>query len=103
MPVEFIGMLSTQSGSESLPPSGPVVDKSYIRAMAEAHEQSGFDRVLIGYGSMIPDGFLVASYVSHVTERLGILLAHRPGFVAAPPFTSSPAAATRSSSAMAII
>jgi alkanesulfonate monooxygenase len=82
MPVEFIGMLSTQSGSESLAPSGPIVDKPYIRAMAQAHEQSGFDRVLIGYGSMIADGFLVASYISHVTERLKILLAHRPGFVA---------------------
>jgi alkanesulfonate monooxygenase len=50
--------------------------------MAAAHEFGGFDRVLIGYGSAWPDGFSVASYVSHVTERLQILLAHRPGFVA---------------------
>jgi alkanesulfonate monooxygenase len=38
--------------------------------------------VLIGYGSAWPDGFSVASYISHVTEHLQILLAHRPGFVA---------------------
>lgn len=82
MPVEFIGMLGTQAGSEIHPPSGPLVDKTYIRAMAEAHEASGFDRVLIGYGSVAPDGFLVASYVSHVTQELKLLLAHRPGFIA---------------------
>ncbi|MGH2587118.1 MAG: LLM class flavin-dependent oxidoreductase, partial [Dehalococcoidia bacterium] len=29
-----------------------------------------------------PDGFSVASYAASVTERLGFLIAHRPGFVA---------------------
>ncbi len=82
MSVDFIGMLGTQSGSESQPPAGPIIDKGYIRAMAAAHENSGFDRVLIGYGSAWPDGFSVASYIGQVTERLQILLAHRPGFVA---------------------
>lgn len=82
MPVEFIGMVATQSASEIHPPAGPIVDKPYLRAFAQAHEQAGFDRVLIGYGSAWPDGFSVASYVGHVTERLKILLAHRPGFIA---------------------
>jgi alkanesulfonate monooxygenase len=82
MSVEFIGMLGTQAGSEIHPPSGPLVDKAYIRAMAEAHEKSGFDRVLIGYGSVVPDGFLLASYVAQVTSELKLLLAHRPGFIA---------------------
>ena len=82
MNLEFIGMLGTQSGSESQPPTGPFIDKSYVRAMAAAHEFGGFDRVLIGYGSAWPDGFTVANYISHVKDRLQILLAHRPGFVA---------------------
>jgi alkanesulfonate monooxygenase len=82
MPVEFIGMLGTQAGSEIHPASGPLVDKAYIRAMAEAHEASGFDRVLIGYASVLPDGFLLASYVAQVTQQLKLLLAHRPGFIA---------------------
>jgi alkanesulfonate monooxygenase len=82
MSLELIGMLGTQSGSESQAPSGPIIDKTYIRAMASAHEIGGFDRVLIGYGSAWPDGFSVASYISHVTDRLQVLLAHRPGFVA---------------------
>ncbi len=82
MPVNFIGMLGTQSQSEIHPASGPLIDKTYITAMARAHEEAGFERVLIGYFSAMPDGFLVASHVGSVTSRLGILLAHRPGFVA---------------------
>jgi hypothetical protein len=45
------------------------------------HEQSGFDRVLVVHSSASPDGFTVASQVLHATDRLGVLLAHRPGFV----------------------
>jgi alkanesulfonate monooxygenase len=82
MPVNFIGMLGTQSHSEIHLPSGPLIDKPDITAMALAHEEAGFERVLIGYFSAMPDGFLVAAHVGAVTSRLGILLAHRPGFVA---------------------
>jgi alkanesulfonate monooxygenase len=38
--------------------------------------------VLIGYFSVAADGFQVAAFAAHSTERLGLLLAHRPGFVA---------------------
>src|SRR5204863_4881454 len=41
-----------------------------------------FDRVLVGYGSTGPDGWSVTAYAASVTDRLGYLLAHRPGFVA---------------------
>ncbi len=82
MPVEFIGMMAPQEYSEVVPASGPVVDPAVTRRFARAHEDSGFDRVLIGYFSTMPDGFAVASYVLAHTERLGVLLAHRPGFVA---------------------
>ncbi|MEU6221558.1 LLM class flavin-dependent oxidoreductase [Streptomyces sp. NPDC047022] len=43
------------------------------------HEEAGFDRVLIGHSSSSPDGTQVAAYVAAHTERLGLLLAHRPG------------------------
>jgi alkanesulfonate monooxygenase len=84
MPVEFIGMISHRLASEIHKPSGPVFDRDYIRDFARAHEAGGFDRVLIGYFSDAPDGFLVGSHAASVTERLGFLLAHRPGFVAPP-------------------
>jgi alkanesulfonate monooxygenase len=38
--------------------------------------------VLIGYGSSDPEGTQVAAHVAARTERLGLLIAHRPGFVA---------------------
>ena len=40
--------------------------------------------MLIGYFSDAPDGFLIGAHGAAVTERLGFLLAHRPGFVAPP-------------------
>ncbi|GAB3685929.1 LLM class flavin-dependent oxidoreductase [Saccharopolyspora tripterygii] len=82
MAVEFVGMIRTADTSEIHPPSGPSVDRDYLRRFARAHEEAGFDRVLIGYHSWDADGFSVASYAAAHTERLGFLLAHRPGFVA---------------------
>ena len=79
---EILGMISSQRGSETDPVSGPVVDPGWIRDLARAHEGAGFDRVLIGYSSASPDGFAIASTVLQATERLGVLIAHRPGFVA---------------------
>ena len=61
-------------------PSG--VDPDYILDFARTHEAAGFDMVLTGYSSSTPDGFEVAGYAAAHTERLGYLIAHRPGFVA---------------------
>jgi alkanesulfonate monooxygenase len=82
MPVEFIGMIGTQDQSEIRRSAGPVVDRDYVRRFSRAHEDAGFDRVLIGYSSSQPDGMQVAAYAAAHTERLGFLVAHRPGFVA---------------------
>ncbi|MFB7273084.1 LLM class flavin-dependent oxidoreductase [Streptomyces sp. NPDC056244] len=82
MSVEFIGMIGTQDASETRPPSGPVIDADYTARFARAHEDAGFDRILIGYSSSRPDGVQVAAYVAGHTERLGLLVAHRPGFIA---------------------
>jgi alkanesulfonate monooxygenase len=80
--VEFIGMILTQDGSEAKGNSGPLIDPAFTARFAKAHEAAGFDKVLVGYFSFFPDGFQVAAYVLHETSRLGVLLAHRPGFVA---------------------
>jgi alkanesulfonate monooxygenase len=84
MPVEMIGWISTRVSSELIPPSGPIFSADVIAETARLHERAGFDRVLIGYFSDAPDGFLVGAHAASVTERLGFLLAHRPGFVAPP-------------------
>jgi alkanesulfonate monooxygenase len=80
--VEFIGMILTQNSSESKGNSGPLIDPAFTSRFARAHEAAGFDRVLVGYFSFFPDGFQVAAWTLHETDRLGVLLAHRPGFVA---------------------
>jgi alkanesulfonate monooxygenase len=84
MPVEMIGWIAPRVSSEVIPPSGPPFDANVISETARIHERAGFDRVLIGYFSDAPDGFLVGAHAAAVTERLGFLLAHRPGFVAPP-------------------
>src|SRR5947208_5314523 len=84
MPVEMIGWIAPRVSSEIIPPSGPPFDASVIVETARIHQRAGFDRVLIGYFSDAPDGFLVGAHAASVTERLSFLLAHRPGFVAPP-------------------
>ena len=82
MSVEFIGMIGTQAASEIHPPGGAAIDIDYLRRFAQAHEQADFDRILIGYFSNAADGFGVAQYAAFATSKLGLMLAHRPGFVA---------------------
>src|SRR5437660_2031737 len=84
MPVEMIGWIAPLVSSELIPPSGPPFDAEVVAETARIHERAGFDRVLIGYFTDAPDGFLVGAHAAAVTERLGFLLAHRPGFVAPP-------------------
>ncbi|WP_460802265.1 LLM class flavin-dependent oxidoreductase [Microbacterium sp. GXF6406] len=82
MPIEILGMIATTPGSEVKELTGPVVDAAYVREFSRAHEDAGFDRILIGYSASSPDGFAVASAALHATENLKVLIAHRPGFVA---------------------
>jgi alkanesulfonate monooxygenase len=84
MSVEFIGMIHHRQGSEIMPPGPMVLDRGYIRDFAQAAEHGGFGRVLVGYFADGADGFLVAAAAAQHTERLGFLVAHRPGFVAPP-------------------
>ncbi|MBP2369480.1 LLM class flavin-dependent oxidoreductase [Pseudonocardia parietis] len=82
MSVEFIGMIGTQEVSEIHPAAGPVIDRATVREFVAAHEEAGFDKVLVGHSSSTPDGLQVAAYAAAHSERLGFLVAHRPGFTA---------------------
>ena len=81
MGIEVIGMIGTRSASELDGPQvsliGGHVDAPFLKKFSLAHEDAGFDKVLIGYGSSGPDGWAVASYVSSFTDRLGFLIALR--------------------------
>ena len=80
--VEILGMIGTSPASELRAYDGPAIDADYTVRFAQAHEDGGFDRFLIGYSSGRPDGAQVAAYVAARTERIGLLIAHRPGVVA---------------------
>ncbi|GBQ63541.1 alkanesulfonate monooxygenase [Ameyamaea chiangmaiensis NBRC 103196] len=82
MAVEFIGFVNAQNQSETIPPTGPAVNVEQIEASAKVHEQGGFDRTLVAFHSNSPDSLLIAQHVTAVTRDLGVLIAHRPGFVA---------------------
>ncbi|MEU9010099.1 LLM class flavin-dependent oxidoreductase [Streptomyces sp. NPDC048479] len=87
MPVEFLGIAATNEGSEVTPRSGPSFDKAYTLKLARAHEDHGWDRVLFAYGSGSPDPSPAAAYIAARTEKLQILVAHRPN-VAYPTFAA---------------
>ena len=84
MPVRITGMIGVA------PPSGETtvhiitggISKEYTRDFAQAHDKAAFDWALVGYTSRAADGFGVASFCAAHTQRLGYLIAHRPGFVA---------------------
>lgn len=86
MPVEFVGMIGTRPASELDGPEadliGGTIDPDFVRTFVKAHEDSGFDQVLIGYSSSSADGLGIASYCASVTDRIQFMVAHRPGFVA---------------------
>ena len=79
--VEILGMIGTADASEIRPSDGTVIDADYTARFARAHEEGGFDRILIGYGSGWSEGTQVAAFAAAHTERLGLLIAHRPGVV----------------------
>jgi len=97
MPVEFIGMVSNRAQSEVTGPvGGPALDMPHLNRFIDVHEQGEFDRILIGYFAGAPDGWAVASHAAARTERLGFLLAHRPGFI-------SPTVAARKAATLDVI
>jgi alkanesulfonate monooxygenase len=84
MPARVIGMIGVTppSSKASLHVIEGGLSPAYLTEFALAHDRAGFDMVLVGYSSSSAEGFLVALYAAMRTERLGYLVAHRPGFVA---------------------
>lgn len=52
MNVQFLGMIGHRPSSEIFTSEGPVFNKEYIQRFAKAHEEAGFDRVLVGTGQI---------------------------------------------------
>lgn len=87
MPVEFLGIGATNDGSETRPRRDASFDRDYTLRLARAHEESGWDRVLTAYSSASPDPAQAAAFIASNTDRLQLLLAHRPN-VSIPTFAA---------------
>ena len=73
MSIEFIGIAGTRDSDQTETggrADGPIVVPAYLRELAVAHEQSGFDRILVAHSSATPDGFIVADQVLSQTGHL---------------------------------
>jgi len=82
MPVEINGLLNHNLGSEISPTPVSNFDMDAIAMQARIHDEGGYDRVLIANAATMPDNISIAAYVGAITQRLGVMLAHRPGFIA---------------------
>lgn len=82
MTVEFIGYVGHFNASETMRRTGAALDPAFIEAAAKVQEHVGFDRVLVAFNSTSAESLLVAQHIAGVTETLGLMIAHRPGFTA---------------------
>jgi alkanesulfonate monooxygenase len=78
MPGEFLGIAANHDGTETTPRSGGALDLAYATKLARAHEDNGWDRILFAYHSGSPDPAQVAAHVAANTDRLNLVVAHRP-------------------------
>jgi alkanesulfonate monooxygenase len=82
MSIEFIGYITSNNSSETIPPEGPAINRDHLETVAKAHELAGFDRALLAFHASSPDGLQLAQHALGVTQRLKVLIAQRPGFTA---------------------
>ena len=79
MAIEFVGMIFPSQWSETRGVRSGTLDLDYLRYHSRAHENAGFDRVLIASGPGGADSLQIAAFAAAQTERLGFMIAHRPG------------------------
>ncbi|MBF9149464.1 LLM class flavin-dependent oxidoreductase [Novosphingobium jiangmenense] len=81
MPVEINGLINHNISSEIAPLPFETFDPEGIVRMARLHDAWGYDKVLVANAAVMPDNFTIAATIAAHTTRLGVMLAHRPGFI----------------------
>lgn len=77
--LEIVGIVNHRSGAVGEAPKGPDFDPEHIRRSALSQEAAGYDRVLIANAATMPESFATGAYLSGITQKLGFMMAHRPG------------------------
>lgn len=78
MPVEFLGIATTNDASEAHDRTTAAFDPAYLERIVRAHEDNGWTRVLFAYGSSGPEPAALAAYTAARLQSIELLLAHRP-------------------------
>lgn len=81
MTLDIFGHLVTRDESEAHLAGTISLDPDYVTQQARAHEEAGFDGVLVGGGGDGPDSLQVAAHAVAQTKRLNFLVAYRPGLI----------------------
>jgi len=79
--IEIVGLVAPYRHSEVSEHPAPY-DAGFVAELARAHEDAGYDRVLIGQNARSADSLVTATWVAAATTRLKLMIAHRPGFIA---------------------
>ncbi len=82
MSLEIVGLVNHNGGSMLHPKPVSEFDPAAILNYAKVQEEAGFDRVLIANSAVLPDSFGIANFVAANTQKLKLMIAHRPGFIA---------------------
>ena len=82
MALQITGIMNHNGGTLQRPAAPGDFDVDSITRFARVHDEFGFDRVLIANTSTMPDSFSIGTFVASQTSRLGLMMAHRPGFIA---------------------
>jgi len=78
VPVEFLGIATTNDASETSERTTAPFDRQYLERIVRTHEEHGWTRVLFAYGSSGPEPSALLAHVAARTESIELLLAHRP-------------------------
>lgn len=82
MAIELVGLLNSVRGSEERGPANDPFGADFVAEFAQIYDEAGYDRVLIGQNARSPDPIAIASWALAQTQRLRVMIAHRPGFIA---------------------
>ncbi len=74
----FAGTGRADASAELALPSGSPVAADQLRALARAHEDAGFDSVLIGGSDTSPHALVIAGEILHATNRLSAIVGLAP-------------------------
>jgi alkanesulfonate monooxygenase len=80
--IEIIGLFGHRGVPEFDRKVGNLFDLEFQKALVQAYDRNGYDRVLVANSASWPDSIPMAAYLSTWTDKVKWMIAHRPGFVA---------------------